>query len=113
MNASGWTTPAAFFPWPHVQKALDESDPQVYRAAMRAAREQLGGSAQACAGCGRPPEELTWLGISSPDEAWERGEGQAGFLTVCARCRWQVDFFKDDELTEIEEEARRDGGDIR
>jgi hypothetical protein len=34
MNASRWKTPAAFFPWPHVQRYIDSIDATVYRVAV-------------------------------------------------------------------------------
>jgi hypothetical protein len=100
MNVRDWSTPAPFFPWPHVQAQLEQIDAQVYRLAMEFAQEQFREEARDCPTCGHPAQELFWLGVDAPDEAWRGGEGQSGFLTVCTPCRAQVDFLVDPELTE-------------
>jgi hypothetical protein len=108
MNVSRWTTPATFFPWPHVQCGIDQIDAQVYRTAMDYAQEELGGTAKACSGCGRSSEDLFWVSITSPEADWDTGTGRVGFLTVCDRCRLQVDFLVDPELTDMQAEQWRD-----
>jgi hypothetical protein len=109
MDASRWNTPAAFFPWPWVQTAIDGADSAVYRHAIEMAQELHLGHARPCPGCGRPPGELFWFSVSDPEEMWDRGTGRVGFLTLCEDCRRQVDFLVDEELTELQAEDWRAG----
>jgi len=109
MDVSRWKTTASIFPWPHVQRSIDGIDPQVFRIAMEDAQRLYLEGAHPCPGCGRAPQELFWLGLSSPEETWDAGAGGSGFLTICEACQRQVDFFADEELTEIEAENWREG----
>ncbi len=106
LRVGDWTTPAAYFPWPHVQRAIESADPNVHRVSMEAAHDMFRGDASACSGCGASPGGLLWVCVSSPSDDWERGAGRVGFLTVCTTCRAQVDFLVDDELTDLEAEQR-------
>jgi hypothetical protein len=106
---SRWKTPAAFFPWPWVQKAIDGIEGIVYRHAVKLAHDLHLGRARSCPGCGRAPSDLFWVSISDPEEAWDKGTGRVGFLTLCEDCRLQVDFLVDEELTELQAKEWRAG----
>jgi hypothetical protein len=101
-----WTSPAAYFPWSHVQRALDDIDVHAYGVAMETAQDMFRGEASTCSTCGASPLALLWVCVSAPSEEWERGSGRVGFLTVCTACRRQVDFLVDEELTDLEAEQR-------
>jgi len=108
MNVSGWETPATFFPWPHVQRYIDQIDAQVYRVSIKFAKEIHGSGARSCPTCGRPSGELFWFSITSPEEDWDAGTGRVGFLTLCERCELQVDFLVDQDLTDMQTQQWRD-----
>ena len=107
MNVSGWKMPATFFPWPHVQRYIDRIDSTVYSVAIELAG-CLPGKAKACPSCHQAPADLFWFSISSSEEAWDAGAGQVGFLTLCKRCKLQVDFLVDQELTDMQAQQWRD-----
>jgi hypothetical protein len=109
MDVSRWTTPAEFFPWPWVQRAIDAIESVVYRHAIKMAQDLYLQQARPCPVCGREAAELFWLSISDPEDAWDRGTGRVGFLTLCNRCHLQVDFLVDTELTELQAEEWRAG----
>lgn len=102
MDVLGWKTPASFFPWPHVQQYIDSIDSTVYRAAVEFAQGQFTAQAGPCPQCGQPASDLFWFSISDAEAAWDTGAGRVGFLTICRRCKLQVDFFIDPELTEMQ-----------
>jgi hypothetical protein len=104
MDVKGWETPATFFPWEHVQGSIDRVDATVYRHAIRAAKDLFLGQARPCPGCGRDADELAWFCVISPEATWDEGTGRVGFLTLCNRCRLQVDFLVDRELTDLQAE---------
>ena len=108
MDVTRWQTPATFFPWPHVQQYIDRIDSTVYHAAIEFAQEQFLEKSRPCPGCGDPPSGLFWLSVTDPEAAWDVGTGRVGFLTVCKRCRLQVDFLVDQELTDMQAEQWRE-----
>lgn len=108
MNVKKWKTPATFFPWPHVQMHIDQIDAQVLHVAIDMAQQFLGEGAKPCPSCGRPPKELFWFSISSAEADWDAGIGQVGFLTLCEKCKLQVNFLVDPELTQMQVEQWRD-----
>src|SRR4051812_8060743 len=110
MEVSRWNTPAAFFAWPHVQSEINAIDAQGYRAAIELAQGLHGDRARPCPNCGRNPGELFWVCLTSPDETWRAGAGRVGFMTICKRCRAQVDFLVDQELTDLHAEECTAGG---
>ncbi|HVK10559.1 MAG TPA: hypothetical protein VM597_17465 [Gemmataceae bacterium] len=101
MDVSRWNTPVMFFPWPYVQEAIDQIDAQVYRAAVDLAQELHANRARSCSDCSRVPTDLFWVCVTSPNETWRSKEGCVGFLTICEKCRLQVDFLIDQELTDL------------
>jgi hypothetical protein len=108
MDVTRWKTPATFFPWSHVQRYIDRIDPQAYSIAVALAQQFHGSRAHACPTCGRAPNALFWFSLASPEEAWDAGTGQVGFLTLCKLCKLQVDFLIDQELTDMQSEQWRD-----
>jgi hypothetical protein len=108
VNFSKLRTPATFFSWPHVQQYINSIDSTVYRVAIEMAQERFLGQAKVCPNCGQAPENLFWFSVSSPEETWDADTGQVGFLTVCKRCRLQVDFLVDQELTDMQAQQWRD-----
>jgi hypothetical protein len=108
MDVSHWKTPPAMFPWAHVQRYIDGIDSTVYRVAIEFAQEQFLAQAQPCPQCACEASKLFWFSVSDPEAAWEAGAGRVGFLTLCERCKLQVDFFIDQELTEMQAEQWRE-----
>jgi hypothetical protein len=104
MDVTRWKTPAAFFPWPHVQQYIDSIDSTVYRVAIEFAQEKFLTQAKPCPKCGTPASELFWFSAADPETAWAAGTGRVGFLTVCKRCKIQANFLIDPELTEMQAE---------
>jgi hypothetical protein len=108
MKVTRWKSPATFFPWPHVQKYMDQIDAQVYRVAVEMAQELLGGGARRCPACSCPPAKLFWFSVTSPEADWDAGVGRVGFMILCRGCKLQVDFLVDQELTDMQAEQWRD-----
>ncbi len=108
MEVARWKSPTPFFPWLHVQKSLDAIDAQVYRAAVEFAQEAFLAQARPCPNCGRSPAELFWVNIADAEPAWDAGTGRVGWLILCRRCKSQVDFLIDPELTANQAEQWRD-----
>jgi hypothetical protein len=80
----------------------------VYHVAVEMAQEQFMGQARPCPHCGRAPADLFWFSVSSPEEKWDGGTGQVGFMTLCEQCKHQVDFLVDKELTDMQAEQWQD-----
>lgn len=108
MKVTRWKTPTTFFAWPHVQQYIDGIDSTVYHAAIECAQEQLLAQAKPCPQCGCEASKLFWFSVTDPEAAWDAGTGRVGFLTLCKRCRLQVDFLIDQELTELQAEQWRE-----
>ncbi len=87
-----------FFSWEEIEEAKKEIDYTIYHISMQYAKEDYLKDANPCPKCGSPPKDLFWLGIQSSPESWKKGEGKAGFLTLCEKCSIQVDFFRDKDL---------------
>src|SRR5262245_65947498 len=104
IDVTHWETPATFFPWPHIQKYIDRIDSTVYRVAMQFAQQQFIARARPCPQCGAPASGLFWFSVTDPEAAWDAGTGRVGFLTICERCKLQVDFLLDQESTEMQAE---------
>jgi hypothetical protein len=51
--------------------------------------------AKSCPKCQTTADELAWLYFESPPETWPMECGVAGWMTVCDRCRVQVNFFSE------------------
>lgn len=99
-DVSGWTTPAKYYSWARVKDGISGLDSVVYRSAVEYAQEQFLSQARLCPTCGAAPSDLFWLGMEDADDAWEAGHGRAGYLTICERCKLQVDFIVDGAATE-------------
>lgn len=108
MNVSQWKTPSAFFPWGHVQFYIDSIDSTVYHVAIDMAQELHLAAAKPCPGCGRAAADLFWFSVSSPQEEWDAGTGEVGFMTICVGCKIQVEFLVDAELTQMQAEQWRE-----
>jgi hypothetical protein len=107
VDVTRWNTPGAFFPWNHVQQYIDSIDSTVYHLAIEFAQGQFVSLAKPCPQCGTAPAELFWLNGADPEAAWDAQIGRVGFLTVCKKCKRQVDFLIDRELTEMQAEQWR------
>lgn len=46
-----------------------------------------------CPLCKTPPEELSWVYLVIPQWACKDAEEREGWVTICDRCKLQVDFF--------------------
>ena len=108
MKVSRWKTPATFFPWSHVQEYVDQIDAQVYHVAIEFAQEQLLTNATSCPKCGCEAAKLFWFSVTDPEPAWDAGTGRVGFLTLCKRCKLQVSFLVDNELTKMQADQWRE-----
>jgi len=80
------------FPWPDVEASRNDRKLQQENS-LEEARERYLEQARCCPKCKAKADELAWFYFSSPDITWEHLCGRAGWLTVCDRCRVQVDFF--------------------
>jgi hypothetical protein len=90
MNESDFAG-SEYFPWEDVLAARNNSDLQ--RKHRQDKRTGYSTIAKDCPNCGSRPETLAWFYFSSPDDTWQHLCGRAGWMTVCDRCRRQVDFF--------------------
>jgi hypothetical protein len=43
--------------------------------------------------CKTPPEQLSWIYLVIPPWAGKDAEETEGWLTICDRCKLQIDFF--------------------
>lgn len=98
-DVSGWTTPEAYYTWSRVEESINTIDAIVYRPAIEFAQEQFLSQARSCPTCGTAPSDLFWLAMEDADDAWDAGNGRAGWLTICERRKLQVDFIVDEEAT--------------
>lgn len=46
-----------------------------------------------CPLCKTPPEQLSWVYLVIPKWASKDAEEKEGWLTICDRCKLQIDFF--------------------
>src|SRR5262249_43792549 len=90
---SRWRTPAAFFPWRHVQRWINRVAPaRLDECQKRSAWAEYVPRARPCRGCGRAPGDLRYFLVLRPEAEREAGTGKLGILVLCERCRLQVDF---------------------
>jgi len=108
MSVARWETSATFFPWPYDQQYIQRTDSTVYHHAVSGAQEMLIAEASPCPQCGQPAKDLSWFSVSDPEVDWDAGIGRVGWLTICERCRLQVDFLLDQEMTDMQTEQWRD-----
>lgn len=45
-----------------------------------------------CPVCGRSSDELKWIYFESPSWTWKQLMGIAGYMSICEKCHWQVEF---------------------
>ena len=45
-----------------------------------------------CPVCGRSSDELKWIYFDSPSWTWKQLMGVAGYMSICEKCHWQVEF---------------------
>jgi len=62
--------------------------PSVEQAKRRFLRQAL-----PCPLCKTPPEKLSWIYLVIPPWASKNAEEKEGWLTICDRCKLQIDFF--------------------
>lgn len=48
-----------------------------------------------CHGCGRTAEQLEWIYFQSPAWTWQEHCGRAGWMGICAYCRFQIHCYID------------------
>jgi hypothetical protein len=82
-----------FFPWTDVDACRGASSPSHFSSARP--RPHGDDTLEGCHGCGRPATQLEWLCFSSPGWTWRRLCGRAGWMGICADCRYQIHFFMD------------------
>jgi hypothetical protein len=57
------------------------------------AKEKFLPQALPCPICKTSPEELSWVYLVIPEWACKDAEEREGWVTICDRCKLQVDFF--------------------
>lgn len=57
------------------------------------AKEQFLQQAIPCPLCKTPPEQLSWVYLVIPQWACKDAEETEGWVTICDRCKLQIDFF--------------------
>jgi hypothetical protein len=57
------------------------------------AKEQFLHQALPCPLCKTPPEQLSWVYLVIPQWASKDTEEKEGWLTICDRCKLQINFF--------------------
>lgn len=57
------------------------------------AKEKFIQYAQPCPLCKTPPEQLSWASMVIPQWACKDAEQNEGWVTICNRCKIQIDFF--------------------
>ena len=57
------------------------------------AKEKFLGQAMPCPLCKTPPEQLSWVYMVIPEWACKDAEQNEGWVTICDRCKIQIDFF--------------------
>ena len=59
------------------------------------AKEKYLTQAGPCPLCKTPADKLSWIYLVTPEWTWQTLCGKAGWMTVCDRCKLQIDFFVD------------------
>jgi len=106
VDVVNWATAAEFFPWRHVQQSI-ESIEWNFRTIWVEFTQKDYPDARPCPKCASLATDLFWLSTSDLEPAWDAGSGRVGFLTLCERCRVQVDFLIDQELTDLQADQWR------
>lgn len=57
------------------------------------AKERYLDQAMPCPLCKTPPEQLSWVYMVIPQWACKDAEQNEGWVTICDRCKIQIDFF--------------------
>ena len=57
------------------------------------AKEKFLDQAMPCPLCKTPPEQLSWVYMVIPQWACKDAEQNEGWVTICDRCKIQIDFF--------------------
>lgn len=57
------------------------------------AKEKFLEQAMPCPLCKTPPEQLSWVYMVIPKWACKDAEQNEGWVTICDRCKIQIDFF--------------------
>ena len=59
------------------------------------AKEKFLEQAMPCPLCKTPPEQLSWVYMVIPEWACKHAEQHEGWVTICDRCKIQIDFFSE------------------
>ena len=62
---------------------------------LEKAKEQFLEQAMPCPLCKTPPEQLSWVYMVIPQWACKDAEQHEGWVTICDRCKIQIDFFSE------------------
>ena len=105
MNAFELTANDEMIAWLKVLRRPEADEERVYHGFF--ATEDVAGcldvaldplpfrNKEACPLCKRPSHQLRWVRYSSPADAWARGGGVLGALSLCDKCGIQVQFTAD------------------
>jgi len=75
------STYRTFFPWDEVQACLnDKLDASDFKGR------------KICPKCGMASEDLYWINYKSPQWTWYELCGRAGPMSICPKCKIQVEF---------------------
>ena len=81
-----------YFPWEDVMASRSRKPGQGQRSVEEGKGKHLK-KAVPCPICDTPADRLSWVYLVTPEWTWQTVCGKAGWITVCNRCRLQVDFF--------------------
>jgi len=70
-----------------------ENNSQNELPSVEEAKERFLQQAMPCPLCKTPPEQLSWVYLVIPQWACKDAEETGGWMTICDRCKLQIDFF--------------------
>ena len=85
--------PGEIYPWEDVSKSITNKGLQKEHPPEEDIKYKYLTKAKPCPICKKPPEQLAWFYFLSPQYTWAHLCGVAGWITICDRCHYQVDFF--------------------
>jgi hypothetical protein len=70
------------------EEKRDRNLPSVEQAKKKFLQQAI-----SCPLCKTPPEELSWVYLVIPRWACKNADENEGWITICDRCKLQIDFF--------------------
>lgn len=81
----------AYFPLEDVEACLNDTTPSFVKH-LSAPYIKDNVNRRACPLCGKPSEELKWIGFMSSKRSWQNLSGRAGPMSICPDCGCLVEF---------------------